>query len=231
LRLSCYYPKEAEPRVWHPFYAYLFREVAAGIVEADAKRILGEQISEYRRGGEEARRPVAVGAAITATPTLDGFQFNPRSLTIELQEHWHRLDFKLRAQEEMAGRASNGLLTFTVEGVIVADIPISIYVGERGSADEMVVVSGRPYQAIFCSYSHRDKRVAERAESVCKSLGIDYLRDVITLRSGKRWRDELHCHDRSGRHLRCRGRRIYRASAPAGGVVDPVAPGMISAKR
>jgi hypothetical protein len=87
--------------------------------------------------------------------------------------------------------ASNGMLTFTVEGVIVADIPISIYVGERGSAAEMAVTSVSPYQAIFCSYSHRDKKVIEHVESACKTLGITYLRDAIELRSGQRWQDEL----------------------------------------
>jgi hypothetical protein len=189
--MAAYYPKEVEPWAWQTFLAYILNPSAARVVEADARKHLSERYGEYRRGDEAARRPLAVGTAISAIPRLEGFQFNPTSLTIELQEDWHRMEFKLRAPAERVGRASNGMLTFTVDGVIVADIPISIYVGERQSVTETAVASSRPYQAIFCSYSHRDKRVAERVESACKALGIAYLRDVITLRSGQRWRDDL----------------------------------------
>jgi hypothetical protein len=83
------------------------------------------------------------------------------------------------------------MLTFTAEGVILADIPISIYVGERGSAGEIATASGRPYQAVFCSYSHLDKRVVDHVESACKALGIAYLRDTIVLRGGQHVWDEL----------------------------------------
>jgi hypothetical protein len=189
--MSAYYPKEVAVQVWLPFYAYIFRPFTKGEVQADALERLGRRLGEYRQRDEAARQPFAVGATITATPKLDGFQFNPPNLTIELQEDWHRLEFKLRAPAELAGRASNGVLTFTAEGVIIADVPISIYVGERGSAAEMAVASGRPYQAIFCSYSHRDKRVAKRVEAVCKALGFTYHRDVMMLRSGQHWRDEI----------------------------------------
>lgn len=193
LLMSTYYPKEVSPRAWYHFYAYIFRGSAAGAVEADVRERLGERFDAYRHRGEAARRAIAGGSGITATPRLEGFQFNPPSLTICLYERWHRLDFKLRARAEMAERASNGRLTFTVEGVIVADIPISIYVGEglRGPVVEMVGVQGGPYQAVFCCYSRRDTRIVERVECACKSLGIDYLRDIITLRSGQRWQAEL----------------------------------------
>jgi hypothetical protein len=189
--VSCYYPKEVCVHVWQPLYAYIFRDSAAGAVEANARERLGPLIAEYRRRSEALRQPIATGAAITATPNLEGFRFNPQSLTTELQEDWHRLEFKLRAQTATVGKASNGLLTFTVDGVIIADIPISIYVGERESAAELAVASGTPYHAIFCSYSHRDKRVVQHVESACKTLGIAFLRDVVTLRSGQRWQDEL----------------------------------------
>ena len=88
LKISSYYPKEVLPRVWHPFYAYLFRKSAAALVEADASQVLGKWFNDYRPTEEVARRPIAVGTAITATPSVDAFQFNPRSLTIEMQEDW-----------------------------------------------------------------------------------------------------------------------------------------------
>ena len=47
------------------------------------------------------------------------------------------------------------------------------------------------YGAIFCSYSHRDTVIVERVERAYKALGLDYLRDVTTLKSGTHWSDEL----------------------------------------
>ena len=176
--MTAYYPKEVEPLVWHQLHTYIFRESAESQVDADARERLGERINEYRRRSKTARRPIAKGSTITATPRLEGFQFNPPSQAVELREDWHRLDFRLRARPELAGMASNGLLTFTVEGVIVADIPISIYVRDRVMKAEMVNASAGPYRSIFCSYSRQDTCVVKRVERACKTLGIDYLRDV-----------------------------------------------------
>jgi uncharacterized small protein (DUF1192 family) len=191
LEISAYYPKETNPEIWRFLYAYVFRPGATEIVEADARELLGDRFGEYRRRREEARSPVRGGAVITVTPNLGGFQFNPPIVSVELHEEWHRLDFRLRARAELTGKSSNGTLTFGADGVIVGDIPLSIYVGELGTKTETVHAAGRLYQSIFCSYSHRDRRIAQRVESVCRSLGIDYLRDVIALRSGQHWRDEL----------------------------------------
>ena len=189
--MSAYYPKEVEPLVWHPLLAYIFRESVAFQVDADARERLGERIDEYRRPSKTARRPIAKGSTITAIPRLEGFQFNPPSQSVELHEDWHRLDFRLRGRPELARTASNGLLTFTVEGVIVADIPISIYVGDRVMTAEMVNAPGRPYRSIFCSYSRRDTYVVKHVERACKTLGIEYLRDVVSLRSGEPWQPAL----------------------------------------
>ena len=179
------------PLVWHPLHAYIFRESAAFQVEADACERLGERIDEYRRRSEAARRPIARGSTVTAIPRLEGFQFNPPSQTVELHEDWHRLDFRLRARPELTGTSSNGHLTFMVEGVIVADISISIYVGDRVMTAEMVNAQGRPYRSIFCSYSRQDTCVVKHVERACKALGIDYLRDVVSLRSGEPWQPAL----------------------------------------
>ena len=44
---------------------------------------------------------------------------------------------------------------------------------------------------MFASYSHRDTHIVERVESAAKTLGMTYLRDVITLRSGEDWSQRL----------------------------------------
>jgi hypothetical protein len=123
---------------------------------------------------------------------MEGFQFNPPSVTIGFYKDWHRFDFEVRAKGAPLNQATNGLLTFSVEGIIVADVPLSIYVGEKlSAASGQANAVAKAYQAIFCSYSHQDQQIVARAERAYKALGLDYLRDVLSLKSGQDWSDEL----------------------------------------
>jgi hypothetical protein len=106
-------------------------------------------------------------------------------------ETWHRFDFKLCATDTPLNIAANGYLTFTVEGVIVADIPLSIFVGEIVEETETTVAAVHPYPAIFASYSHDDTHIVERVERAYQALGMDYLRDVYALKSGQDWDDQV----------------------------------------
>ena len=192
VRFSAYYPKEAAPDAWQPLLGYVFRETVAAAVRADARRQLGERAADFREAEQPASQPVASGALVTATPVLDGFQVNPPSQTVGFYEDWQRFDFKLRATDAPVGLAVNGRLTFSVEGVIVADVPLSIFVGASAPAGaEPVSATRKPYDAIFCSYSRQDRQIVERVERAYKILGLDYLRDMISIRSGENWNDAL----------------------------------------
>jgi hypothetical protein len=135
-------------------------------------------------------------SVIKVTPQLDGFEFNPPYQLIEFRESWHRVDFRLRANEQYLRQASNGMLTVMVNGVVASDIPISIHVnpesqqGEPAEAD-YALATNSPYESIFCSYSHRDLDVVKRVEKVCKALGITFLRDEVFLKSGEYWSERL----------------------------------------
>lgn len=194
---SSYSPKEAAPNTWLALYGYVYRHSASALVAADADTLLGEKASDYREIEQPAIAPVSEGALITATPTLPGFQFNPPSASIMLLEDWHRFDFKLRAATAPVNQAANGKMTFSVEGVIVADIPLSVFVSPQtqraGSAASAGQLSAgvSPYRAVFCSYSHKDTAIVERVERAIKLLGYTYLRDATTLRSGEDWNAAL----------------------------------------
>ena len=182
------------PNNWQPLRAYVFKQSAAAAVTADAKQQLGEQFSSYRDVSRPATTAIAEGALITATPELNGFQFNPPSAQIAFYSDFERFDFKLRAMTAPLDQASNGRITFSVEGVIVCDVPLSIYVSESIPAHttvESVPVTRPIYQAIFCSYSRQDTQIVEHVERAYKALGLEFLRDVETLKSGQDWAAEL----------------------------------------
>ena len=192
-RFSAYYPKEAAPDVWLPLRAYVFRLNAAGEVAKDAADALNEAITDYRPVSGDSSAPLAEGALITATPDLPGFQFNPPSVSVAFYEDWQVLPFRLRAAAAPLEQAANGRITFTADGVIIADLPLSIFVtgNPDSSAAPVTSADADPYDSIFCSYSHRDTAIVERVERAYQALGLDTLRDVTTLRSGEHWNTRL----------------------------------------
>jgi hypothetical protein len=203
VQFSAYFPREVVTNRWYPLTAYLFKSFAAEQVLADARSTFGAWMAAVRRVISNVRRTLPEGTVITATPYMEGVQFNPPAITFGFYEDWHRLDFRLRTTSAALYQSVNGRLTFTVEGVIVADVPLSIYVTDTvtvtsasstntNAGNGMQTVSQKLYKSIFCSYSHDDKAIVERVERVYKALGFDFLRDVVSLKSGEDWDSKLY---------------------------------------
>ncbi len=192
VQFSAYFPSEAEPQRWLAMNAYIFKAFAAEAVIADAQRLLGGQVKTLRRLLQASQQGIPSGTVVTATPHLPGVQFNPPHDSIAFYEDWQRFNFKLRVVDAPLNQAVNGSLTFTVEGVIVSTIPLSVYVTDASTASTMVAMTQKLYKAIFCSYSHQDSAVVERVEAAYQALGFDFLRDVRTLKSGQDWDDALY---------------------------------------
>lgn len=187
VQFSAYYPREVMPDDWQPLHAYVFKESAADRVLEDAEKQLGA-LDRFRRILESARQIIREGETITATPNLPGFQFNPPSAAISFFEDWHRFEFKMRAKDAPLNVAANGFLTFTVNGIIVADIPLSVFVTHDVVHSQPQSTPPQPiYDTVFASYSRKDTPVVLKVEAAAKAFGMTYLRDVITLRSGENW--------------------------------------------
>jgi hypothetical protein len=189
---SAYYPKEIAPGPWHPFYSYMFRQLAAREIADDVQKQLGEFQDVFRSVEQPGWETVPEGAVVTATPYLEGMEFNPPTQTIGFLENWHRFEFRVRAKQEWMNRASNGVVTFSVGGIIVGDLPISIFVGKTDSSTIDARATRRLYDSIFASYSHNDAQIVRRVENACRALGLEYLRDVISIKSGQDWSDQLY---------------------------------------
>jgi hypothetical protein len=189
---SAYYPKEITPGSWRPFYGYMFRQLAAREIADDVQKQLGELQDTFRGVEQRGWETIPEGAVVKATPYLEGMAFNPPSQTIHFRENWHRFDFRVRANQEWLNRASNGFVTFSVGGVIVGDLPISMFVGKADSGPVDARATRRLYDSIFASYSHDDVQIVRGVENACRALGLDYLRDVISLKSGQDWSDQLY---------------------------------------
>jgi hypothetical protein len=170
--------------------AYLFKESAADAVSADAKERLGPR-PDVRVTRRPALGAVPEGALVTATPDVPGLEFNSPSASIRFRKDWHRFEFEFQAVSALLDEAANGAITFQVEGVIVGEVPISIYVSQSAAGAAMQQVAGKAYQAVFCSYSHKDIAIARLVEAAVLTLGYTYLRDMTTLRAGEDWNEAL----------------------------------------
>ncbi|NPV68279.1 MAG: toll/interleukin-1 receptor domain-containing protein [Anaerolineae bacterium] len=192
IRFSAYYPREVRPQNWQPLRAYLFKDFAIEAVRADAQAQFGPR-TDIRETVREALAPIPEEALVTTIPDLPGFEFDPPQASARFRRDWRRFDFEFRAVDAPLDTSADGRITFLVEGVVVADVPLSVFVSQTAgqAVFQPAEATASPYQAIFCSYSHRDTRIVERVERASRYFNFRYLRDVTTLRSGEEWNPRL----------------------------------------
>jgi hypothetical protein len=191
LEVSAYYPEVVKPEMWCGVYAYIFRSSAAYLVTADLAGVVETGIAGYRKDGQYSRIPLREGVIITATLAVDHFAINPDVQRIAIHESFHRLEFRVKASPLASNQCVTGSLTFSVEGVIIADVHLAITVSNSDMASERKSVTRPVYTAVFCSYSHKDHKIVDRIEKACNVLRMKFLRDATTLQSGEKWNPRL----------------------------------------
>jgi len=192
---------------WHPralaveetakllVYAHLLS--AAGAVSPDAGQILGKAAAGYREAEASSAAAIAPGTEILVVPEGEGLLFDPPQARLTWSGAWQRADFSMRATGDRAGHVVEGSIACYAGPLLIANVRLPVVVLRPGARPRKreekgpALQSARLYQAIFASYAHADTPVVEAMEKACKALGMDYLRDVINLKAGQRWSDEL----------------------------------------
>ena len=106
----------------------------------------------------------------------------------------HEVAFRLLAGPELAGTAVRGAVRVWCGLLMLGQVSITIRVGATDMPSEPAPdVAGftRRYQKIFPSYSHRDSAVVANFAAVARTLGDQYLQDVLVLHPGERWHPRL----------------------------------------
>lgn len=180
------YPKEMREGHWQPLNVYAYLPAAAEAVAADLRNQRSTQPTLLYKRTKPPRQSIPEGAIVTATPCLKGFQFNPLQVSIGFYKDWHRFDFEMRTVDMRMDQAANGYIAITVDGILVADLPLSVYVNKSGGreTDVMRMIVRKPNRALFASYSLEDQQIEARLARVSEALGLYALRDAVQLKVG-----------------------------------------------
>ena len=193
VEFSAYFPVALRAGEWQPLLAYVHVPSARIAVEMDSQRILRNVQTPAEGSRSRAFTIINRGAEIRVVPTLQGCEFNPPSSLVHWMEQWHRLEFRVRTTDANQPHRS-GMVRFFVGAILVGEVPLWADVGNHiGSPDHFLpsVNRRRAFSAVFVSYSHEDRVVVDRLEEAYAVLGLDYVRDIRTLRSGDVWSETL----------------------------------------
>jgi molecular chaperone DnaK len=167
-------------------------------VRRQAKQVLGENIGDFVDKTKDSRVAIPRESEMRIVPYAEGIRFRqPERRFIWVEGiSVHREEFDLKADEGMEGKALDGRLTVYFGSLILAEIDLRFKVeGARVAEPEVTPLEPsqpvRPYQRIFASYSRRDTPIVEQAGYFAKSLGNEFLRDLVHLRSGEDWSPRL----------------------------------------
>lgn len=191
---SAFHPRAINVGEWRKLLAYAHLQAALDEVKTDAGQILGLEIADYRQSEAGATSKIAQGTEITLVPQADGLEFRPASATITWSGNRQRAEFEMKATDKFAGHVLTGSIACYVGPLMIAEIRVPVVVKGDRIVDEdagLDVQTASMYQAVFASYSHDDNQVVEAVEKAYKALGMEYLRDVTTLKSGQKWSDQL----------------------------------------
>jgi hypothetical protein len=159
-------------------------------VEAIARAHFGN--TPVRAAGEDARSGISRGARLRITADLPGLACNPASAEFDWREPVHHVVFRLMAGPELVGSVVRGAVRVWCGPLIIGEVSVAIRVVPfLTEAPGAVTESAPRYRKIFPSYSHADAAIVDGFAEVVRTFGDQYLRDVVAIRAGERWRERL----------------------------------------
>jgi hypothetical protein len=146
-----------------------------------------------RQSGEDARAGVFRGARLRITADLPGIVCNPDDAEFDWWEPVHHVVFRLLAPPDLAGSVVRGAVRIWCGPLIIGEVSLAIRVTASAlTAPPPTVTDSVPrYRKIFPSYSHADGAIVDGFAEIVRTFGDEYLRDVVAIRAGQRWRERL----------------------------------------
>jgi len=198
LRFSAFYPEKVVPKGIGKILAYVHFESVTDAEEIAQDAALRLQLPagiEMKAGSVKPLRAVPKESIIKVTPDVPGLVFDKVEATISLWEDIQSVEFRFKPHATSKGRACHGWVHFWLEGIVLADVAVTIFVANEDVPEifreALAKANAKPYRHVFPSYSHKDAKVVERVEIFANVFGDEYMRDVMKLHSGQLWQPEL----------------------------------------
>jgi len=202
VRFTVYRPQTLSPGVWGSLLVFAHK---TDLIEQPGRPPIdpNEQVEAIarahfgnlpvRQSGEDARSGVVRGARLRITAELPGIRCNPASAEFDWWEPVHHVEFRLLAAPETVGSVVRGVVRIWCGPLILGEVSVAISITASAPAVPLPAVpeSARRYRKIFPSYSHHDRAIVDGFAEIVRTFGDEYLRDVVAIRSGERWRDRL----------------------------------------
>jgi hypothetical protein len=202
VRFTVYRPQTLSPGVWGSLLVFAHKTDLvekpgkppldpAEEVEAIARAHFGNL--PVRKAEGDARSGVFRGARLRITADLPGLRCEPASAEFDWREPVHHVVFHLQAGPEKVGSVVRGVVRIWCGPLILGEVSVAISVTAFASAVQppTVAESAPRYRKIFPSYSRHDRAIVDGFAEIVRTFGDEYLRDVIAIRSGERWRERL----------------------------------------
>jgi pSer/pThr/pTyr-binding forkhead associated (FHA) protein len=185
LRFTAFHPKEVAVETWNSLLVYTYIESALENIYQDVNLLLRE--TEIGGGVANKVNPLLPhGTNITIIPECRGVLFNPRRVTLQWSEDWHRSIFRFSARRDLAGLSRNGRINIFAGPLLVGTLRMAMLFEEQERIDPLIedaAISTKPYQGIFASYSHHDKVVMQACQEMYRTLGFDASLQIDQMRS------------------------------------------------
>ena len=202
VRFTVYRPQAMAPGIWASLLVFAHK---TDLVEEPGKPPLdpNEQVeaiarahfgnTPLRQAAEDARSGVPRGARLRITADLPGLRCDPDTAEFDWREPVHHVVFQLLATPDLVGSVVRGAVRIWCGPLILGEVSVAIGITASLPAVPPPAVAGSAarYRKIFPSYSRADGAIVDAFSEVARTLGDQYLRDVVVVRAGERWRERL----------------------------------------
>ncbi len=200
VRFTVYRPQTLFPGVWASLLVFAHK---TELIEEPGQPPLdpNQQVEDIARAyfgskpagpvGVDARGGVSRGARLRITVDLPRIQCNPAEAEFDWREPVHHVVFRVAAPADLVGSVVRGAVRVWCGPLILGEVSLAIGVTATAGPTPAVAESAARYRRIFPSYSHDDRAIVDWFAEVVRAFGDEYLRDVVAIRSGERWRERL----------------------------------------
>lgn len=196
LQFSAYYPNTIAVETWNTLLVYTYVAEALAQIQADAGTF-SELGSAPAIAKGESTRAVARGAELTIEPHMEGVTFSPARDSFVWREDWRRSLFRFSGAATLAGHEQRGWIDIYA-GPMVPIARIDFRFPFRAGGEQQLatnpprgmMITSNIHDAVFISYSHRDREAFRQACDEYRRFGVTIYNDE-QLAAGVNYEREL----------------------------------------